>query len=313
MPHFLNHAFFEADLFLLPPDGSLNHRSVNCYRRNVLAEFERATPYVVDYANSFQLDNAERRSVALQTAQDIVCLAIFEHFLIAQMTRKRSRQPELRNNRVHIGNLLPMDMYLSNFATCFPMINKPSMVQLDLNDVNDDTLAINFVVCKPLDYHQRFALPPDDGDALVYMDINSNLRTIATNNGINFLINFLPHFEYILYQVVQLIAPNNPTRILPMNYPPTNVVIFQGSPLHANFYMPSLSTKAANPTPRAGIFTINTNHDHLPIIINSNGEPYKQSLRPSALPNATCQTHPSSSHWRPRLDAGYRIWTTSQY
>jgi hypothetical protein len=117
MPQFLNHAFVEADLFSLPTDGSLNHRSVNRYRRNALAEFERATPYVVDYANSFWLDNTERRSVALRTAQDIVRLAIFKHFLIAQMTRKRSRQPELSNNRVHIGNLPPMDMYLSNFAT----------------------------------------------------------------------------------------------------------------------------------------------------------------------------------------------------
>jgi hypothetical protein len=167
MPRFLNHAFFEADLFPLPPDGSLNHRSVNRYRRNALAEFERAPPYVVDYANSFRLDNAERRSVALRTAQDVVSLAIFEHFLIAQMTRKHLRQPELGNNRVHIGNLPPTDMYLSSFATCFPMITKPSIVQLDLDDVNDDTLAIIFVVCKPLDYHQLFALPPDNGDALV--------------------------------------------------------------------------------------------------------------------------------------------------
>jgi hypothetical protein len=267
MPRFLNRAFFEADFFPLPPDGFLNHRSVNRYRQKAFAEFERATPYVIDYANSFQLDNTERRSVALQTAQD--CLAIFEHFLIAQMTRKRSRHPELRNNRVHIGNLPPMDMYLSNFATCFPMITKPSIVQLDLDDVNDDTLAINFVVCKPVDYHQLFALPPDNGNALVNMDINSNLATIAANS-INSLMNFLPHFEYVLYRVVQLIAPNDPTGILPMNYPPKNIVIFQGSPLHANSYIPSSSTKAANPTPQAGIFTINTNHYHLPIIINSN-------------------------------------------
>jgi hypothetical protein len=137
-----------------------------------------------------------------------------------------------------------MDMYLSNFATCFPMITKPSIVQLDLDYVNDDTLAINFVVCKPLDYHQLLALPPDNagGAALVYMDIFSNLATVATN-GINFSIDFLPHIEYVLYRVVQLIAPNDPTGILQMNYPPTNVVIFQGSPLLANSYMPSSSKR----------------------------------------------------------------------
>jgi hypothetical protein len=310
MPRFLNHAFFEADLFSLPPDGSLNHRSVNCYRQKALAEFDRATPYVINYANSFRLDNKDRRFVALQTAQDIVCLAIFEHFLIAQMTRKRLRQPELRNNRVHIGNLPPMDMYLSNFVTCFPMITKPSIVQLDLDDVNDDTLAINFVVCKPLDYHQLFVLPLDNGNALVYMDIHSNQATIATNS-INFLINFLPHFEYVLYQVVQLIAPNDPTCILPMtNYPPTNVVIFQGSPLHANSYMTSSSTKAANPTPQADIFTINTNHDHLPIIINSNRESYNrvtiQALFRSQHARPILAHHFGDPDWMPRTEADLR-------
>jgi hypothetical protein len=124
-------------------------------------------------------------------------------------------------------------MYLSSFATCFPMITKLSFVQLDLDHVNDDTLAVNFVVCKPLDYHHMFALPLDNGNKLVYMDIYPNLDTIATN-GINFSINFLPHFEYVIYQ---------------MNYPPTNVVIFQGSPLHTSSYMPGLSSKAADPTP----------------------------------------------------------------
>ena len=77
------------------------------------------------------------------------------------------------------------------------MITKPSIVQLDLDDVNDDALAINFVICKPLDYHHLFALPPDDDNKLVYMDIYPNLDTIATNS-INFLINFLPHFNNVL-------------------------------------------------------------------------------------------------------------------
>jgi hypothetical protein len=81
------------------------------------------------------------------------------------MTRECSWQPELRNNCVHI------DLYLSSFATCFPMITKPSIVQLDLDDVNDDTLAINFVVCKPLDYHHLLALQPDNGNELVFVDI----------------------------------------------------------------------------------------------------------------------------------------------
>jgi hypothetical protein len=201
MPRFLNHAFFEANLFPLPPDGSLNHCSVNCYRQKAFAEFKHATPYVINYANSFQLDNAERRSVALRTAQDIVCLGCF-------------------------------------------------------------------------------------------------------------LINFLPHFEYVLYRVVQLITPKDPTGILPMNHPPTNVVIFQGSPPHANFYMPSSSTQAANPTPRAGIFTINTNHDHLPIIINSNGESYNrvtvQALFQTQHARLILAHHIGDPDWIPRTAADQR-------
>jgi hypothetical protein len=292
MPRFVNHAFFEADLFSLSPDGSLNHRCVSRYRKSAIADLlERATPYVVDYANSFRLDNAERRCFALRTAQGIVRLVIFEHQLIAQMTRKRSSQPEICNNHIHIGNLPPTNMYLSNFANCFPMITKPYIVQLNLDDVNDDTLAINFVVCKLLDYHQLFALPPDNGNKLVYMDIYPNLDTVVTNS-INFLIIFIPHFECVPYQVVQIIAPNDPTGILPIDFPPTIVVIFQGSSLHANSYMPKSLTKAADPTSQAGIFTINTNYDHLPIIINSNGEPYNR---------VTVQAHSQTQHARPIL------------
>jgi hypothetical protein len=186
----------------------------------------------------------EQPYFALQPAKDDnVRLAIFEPHLIAQMAWKRSRQPELCNNCVHIGNLPPTDMYLSNFATCFPMITKLSIFQLDLDDVNDNTLAINFVVCKLLDYHHLFAIPPGDCNKLVNVLIYpKNLDTIATTS-INFSINILPHFEYVLYQVVQLIPPNDPTGMIPsINYPPDNVVIFQGSPLHANSNMPGLST-----------------------------------------------------------------------
>ncbi|KAI2505939.1 hypothetical protein MHU86_8538 [Fragilaria crotonensis] len=98
----------------------------------------------------FSIDDEEQRSIALRTAQTIIRLALFEHGLINRKTRRRSREPELSNNRFHIGNLPPADLFLSNFATCFPMITRPSLVQLDLDDVNDDTLAINYVVCQPL-------------------------------------------------------------------------------------------------------------------------------------------------------------------
>ncbi|KAI2496550.1 hypothetical protein MHU86_17942 [Fragilaria crotonensis] len=58
------------------------------------------------------------------------------------MSKKRSKQPELNNNQVFIGNL-PADMFLSSFATCYPMITTPSDVQLTFDNVTEDTLAIN--------------------------------------------------------------------------------------------------------------------------------------------------------------------------
>jgi hypothetical protein len=121
--------------------------------------------------------------------------------------------------------------------------------QLDVDYVNDDTLAINLwlanrwiiTTCLP-SLHRTMATN------WFTWTFFPNLDNIATNS-INFLIDFLPHFEYVLYQIVQLIAPNNPTSILPINYQPTNIVIFQASPHHANSDMPGLSTKAADPTP----------------------------------------------------------------
>ncbi|KAI2491246.1 hypothetical protein MHU86_23323 [Fragilaria crotonensis] len=95
------------------------------------------------------------------------------------------------------------------------MITRPSLVQLDLDDVNDDTLAINYVVCQPLDFLQLFTLQPTEAnEETYYMDVYSDLTPVPTN-GINFSIDFLPHFEYILYRVAQLVNPKDPTGILP--------------------------------------------------------------------------------------------------
>ncbi|KAI2496409.1 hypothetical protein MHU86_18088 [Fragilaria crotonensis] len=193
LPRFANHAFFEADLF---PTFCIPYRGLKRYRKmfRVDLNFARANPYLVAYTNSFRLDDEEQRSIALRTAQTIIRLALFEHGLINRKTRRRSREPELSNNRFHIGNLPPADLFLSNFATCFPMITRPSLVQLDLDDVNDDTLAINYVVCQPLDFLQLFTLQPTEANETYYMDVYSDLTPVPTN-GINFSIDFLPHFD----------------------------------------------------------------------------------------------------------------------
>ena len=109
--------------------------------------------------------------------------------------QRRLQQPELRNNQVHIGNLSPADfLFISSFATCFPMITKPSDVQLTFDIVNADTLAINHEICKAFIIQELLAMHQSDGDLLQYMEVYTRLQLIATNT-INDSIDFLPHFE----------------------------------------------------------------------------------------------------------------------
>ncbi|KAI2510781.1 hypothetical protein MHU86_3567 [Fragilaria crotonensis] len=309
LPRFANHAFFEADLF---PTFCIPYRGLKRYRKmfRVDLNFARANPYLVAYTNSFRLDDEEQRSIALRTAQTIIRLALFEHGLINRKTRRRSREPELSNNRFHIGNLPPADLFLSNFATCFPMITRPSLVQLDLDDVNDDTLAINYVVCQPLDFLQLFTLQPTEAnEETYYMDVYSDLTPVPTN-GINFSIDFLPHFEYILYRVAQLVNPKDPTGILPRNHPPPHVIMFQGSPLASNSYSNGSSTEIAKPTARPGIFPTTFNHDQQPIISNRDGEPYNrlsvQALFKAQLAKPILSYHIGDPDWIPTSAANLR-------
>jgi hypothetical protein len=116
MPRFVNHAFLEANLFPLPPDGSLNHRSVRRYRKSAIAELERATPYDVEYANSFRLDNAERRCFALRTAQDIKKLNYYpEPNQISRFHHQTRPKPALGIPKHHQTRLeqqiLHLDLY----------------------------------------------------------------------------------------------------------------------------------------------------------------------------------------------------------
>ncbi|KAI2511546.1 hypothetical protein MHU86_2800 [Fragilaria crotonensis] len=125
------------------------------------------------------------------------------------------------------------------------MITRPSLVQLDLDDVNDDTIAINYVVCQPLDFLQLFTLQPTQAnEETYYMDVYSSLIPVSTN-GINSSIDFLPHFKYILYQVVPLVTQKDLTGILPRNHPPPHIIMFQGSTLASNTYSNGSSTEIA--------------------------------------------------------------------
>ncbi|KAI2495896.1 hypothetical protein MHU86_18594 [Fragilaria crotonensis] len=166
------------------------------------------------------------------------------------------------------------------------MITRPSLVQLDLDDVNDDTLAINYVVCQPLDFLQLFTLQPTEAnEETYYMDVYSDLTPVPTN-GINFSIDFLPHFEYILYRVAQLV--NQRTR--PAFSPGT-------------ILLPTLSS-------RAGIFPTTFNHDQQPIISNRDGEPYNrlsvQALFKAQLAKPILSYHIGDPDWIPTSAANLR-------
>ena len=113
------------------------------------------------------------------------------------------------------------------------MITSPSGVQLTFDNVNAETLAINYVICKPLILQELLAMQQFDDNPLKNMEIYTRLQPIATKT-INALINFLPHFEFVLHDVVQLLHPKDPNNNLVQNYPSPNVVIFQGSPCQAS-------------------------------------------------------------------------------
>jgi hypothetical protein len=127
-----------------------------------------------------------------------------------------SRDTEFSEHEILIGNLPPADHLLTAFSVTFPMITKPSNIQLASPYPTDTALAINFVVCKPINLTTIMNLQYHD--PLHYVDAYQTVTPIATNST-NDSIDFLPHGEYILFRVVQLIDPKDPTSILPKNYP----------------------------------------------------------------------------------------------
>ncbi|KAI2491524.1 hypothetical protein MHU86_23026 [Fragilaria crotonensis] len=311
LPRFVHDAFDEVDdLF---PGTSLGHRSDQYYRDKLpylQTEFELVQPYVTDYINSFPTPSTEAKEIASDRACELINVALFQHAIIHRMSKKRSKQPELNNNQVFIGNLPPADMFLSSFATCYPMITKPSDVQLTFDNVTEDTLAINHVICNPLILQELIAMNRFDSDPLQYMEIYNRLTPIATDT-VNDSIDFLPHFEYILFRVVQLLHPKDPTGIIRENYPPTNVVIFQGSPLQAPTYCFGSPTEIAIPTPTTGAFPINLDHSGDPIIVNNiSGEAYNRSTVQRLFRTQTAKPiHPDQVNdpdWIPRHTADLR-------
>ncbi|KAI2509901.1 hypothetical protein MHU86_4466 [Fragilaria crotonensis] len=90
------------------------------------------------------------------------------------------------------------------------MITRPSLVQLDLDDVNDDTLAINYVVCQPLDFLQLFTLQPTEANEKPTTWMSTDLTPVSTN-GINFSIDFLPHLSISSTELRNFKSRNLPT------------------------------------------------------------------------------------------------------
>ncbi|KAI2491684.1 hypothetical protein MHU86_22892 [Fragilaria crotonensis] len=105
LPRFVHDAFDEVDdLF---PGTSLGHRSDQYYRDKLpylQTEFELVQPYVTDYINSFPTSSTEAKEIASDRACELINVALFQHAIIHRMS-KRSKQPELNNNQVFIGNL----------------------------------------------------------------------------------------------------------------------------------------------------------------------------------------------------------------
>ncbi|KAI2504147.1 hypothetical protein MHU86_10261 [Fragilaria crotonensis] len=149
LPRFVHDAFDEVDdLF---PGTSLGHRSDQYYRDKLpylQTEFELVQPYVTDYINSFPTPSTEAKEIASDRACELINVALFQHAIIHRMSKKRPSNLNSTTTKFSLATS-PADMFLSSFATCYPMITKPSDVQLTFDNVTEDTLAINHTA-KPI-------------------------------------------------------------------------------------------------------------------------------------------------------------------
>ncbi|KAI2514153.1 hypothetical protein MHU86_46 [Fragilaria crotonensis] len=277
LPYFIQDTFQDIDQFPMPPD-ELTHHQLEDLRSSVThieSQFRAANPFTTAFVNTFDT-HADTQATALHIAQEFIRFAILQHGM-AHHKICISRDPEFSQYEIIVGNLPPADHLLSAFSVSFPMVTKPSDVQLATSYSTDTALAINFVVCKPFNITTIMNLQYHD--PLRYIDALQTVTPIATNSA-NDSIDFLPHSEYILFRVVQLIDPKDPTGILPKNCPPSHGVIFQGSPLCGPTYSYGSPTEMAIPTARAGIFPVTLDHDQQPIIIDPDGNPYtKESVK----------------------------------
>ncbi|KAI2496943.1 hypothetical protein MHU86_17584 [Fragilaria crotonensis] len=105
LPRFVHDAFDKSTTY---SRTSLGHRSDQYYRDKLpylQTEFELVQPYVTDYINSFPTPSTEAKEIASDRACELINVALFQHAIIHRMSKKRSKQPELNNNQVFIGNL----------------------------------------------------------------------------------------------------------------------------------------------------------------------------------------------------------------
>ncbi|KAI2491699.1 hypothetical protein MHU86_22874 [Fragilaria crotonensis] len=277
LPYFIQDTFQDIDQFPMPPDELTHHQFENLQSSvtHIESQFKAAHPFTTAFVNTFDT-HADTQATALHIAQDFIRFAILQHGM-AHHKICISRDPEFSQYEIIVGNLPPADHLLTAFSVSFPMVTKPSDVQLATSYSTDTALAINFVVCKPFNITTIMNLQYHD--PLRYIDALQTVTPIATNSA-NDSIDFLPHSEYILFRVVQLIDPKDPTGILPKNCPPSHGVIFQGSPLCGPTYSYGSPTEMAIPTARAGIFPVTLDHDQQPIIIDPDGNPYtKESVK----------------------------------
>ncbi|KAI2506228.1 hypothetical protein MHU86_8163 [Fragilaria crotonensis] len=248
LPYFIQDTFQDIDQFPMPPDELTHHQLENLQSSvtHIESQFRAANPFTTAFVNTFDTHadtHADTQATTLHIAQEFIRFAILQHGM-AHHKICISRDPEFSQYEIIVGNLPPADHLLTAFSVSFPMVTKPSDVQLATSYSTDTALAINFVVCKPFNITTIMNLQYHD--PLRYIDALQTVTPIATNSA-NDSIDFLPHSEF--------------TTLWP--------TYSYGSP-----------TEMAIPTARAGIFPVTLDHDQQPIIIDPDGNPYtKESVK----------------------------------
>ena len=292
LPAFIHYAYKEQTPIPTTVDEAREQQRRKKQNARVLhkdSEFRHINEYTATYINSFNAP-ADTKTEALQKAQSYIRLAILQHGVTYHI-RRCDNSSGLKPHQIIVGNLPPADQMFTAFSSSYPMTTAPSILQQTIHLENHPLaplpIAINFVMCEPMHINHLLTIPEPLGDPDL-MAFTQALRPVNSNHPNN-SIDFLPHGEYLLYRVTTYCDPKDPEGILPSNYPPSQVVIYQGDPMNTISYTFGSATEVPLPTPETRVFPITFDAHRNPINFDTTSNvPYTTTTVQSLFKRQPC-------------------------